>query len=99
VTDWRADVLKSLPDEKKAFRVVTFTSAYKLIGDAAFNRRMKIEDFVGRAALSVACYDADEPWFAITAAEPPLHDLRRNNMAPIRKYGRDFGPWQIEGMK
>jgi hypothetical protein len=99
VTDWRADVLKSLPDKKKSFRVVTFESAYRLIGDAAYNRRMLIEDFCARAALSVAAYDADEPWLAAAHNEPPLRDLRRNNMVPIRKYGRDFGDWQITGMK
>jgi hypothetical protein len=98
VTDWRADVLRSLADDKKAFRVVTFESAYTLIADAAYNRRMLIEDFVGRAALAVAAYDADEPWLAVTYKEPPLRDLRRNNLPPKRKYGRDFGNWQITGM-
>jgi hypothetical protein len=99
VTDWRADVLKSLPDDKVAFRLVTFTSAYKLIGDAAYNRRMKMEDFCGRAALAVAAYDADEPWFAVTQNEPPIHDLRRTRLPARRKYGRDHGDWQIMGMK
>jgi hypothetical protein len=99
VTDWRADVLRSLPEQKEAYRFVTFNSAYRLIGDAAFNRRMKIEDFVGRAALAVACYDADEPWLAVAHNEPPLYDLRRNNMPAKRRYGRDFGDWQIVSMR
>jgi hypothetical protein len=99
VTDWRADVLRSLPDEKVAFRLVTFKSAYALIGEAAYNRRMKMEDFCGRAALAVAAYDADEPWLAVAHAEPPIHDLRRTRLPAKRRYGRDFGDWQIMEMK
>ena len=98
MTDWRADVLRSLADEKRAFRIVTFESAYKLIGEAAYNRRMKMEDFCGRAALAVAAFDADEPWQAVAYREPPIHDLRRVRLPAKRKYGRDFGPWQITDM-
>lgn len=98
-SDWRADVLKSLPDEKVAFRIVSFTSAYALIGEAAYNRRMKIEDFCGRAALAVAAFDAGETWLAAAHDEPPIHDLRRTRLPAKRRYGKDFGAWQIMGMK
>lgn len=98
MTDWRADILRSLPDEKRMIRMMTFDSALDLIQVAAYNRRMTQQEFCGRAALAVAAFDADEPWFAVTRLEPPLHDRRRFQMEPRRKYGRDFGNWQITGM-
>lgn len=98
MTDWRADIIRSLADEKRMIRMVTFDSALELIDQAAYNRRMSRYEFCGRASLAVAAFDADEPWYAVTKKEPPLHDLRRREMPARRKYGRDFGPWQITGM-
>jgi hypothetical protein len=98
VSDWRADVLKSLPDRKVSFRIVTFESALELIDTAAFNRRMHTDEFVGRAALAVAAHDQDLDWGLITRQEPPLRDLRRHGLPPKRLYGRNFGPWTIGEM-
>jgi diketogulonate reductase-like aldo/keto reductase len=97
--DWRADVLKSLPDEKQVRRYITFTSGLELIDTAAYNRRMLTEEFVGRAALAVAAYDAEELWAVVTQKEPPLRDARRRRLPAKRLYGKNFGNWQIEGMK
>lgn len=97
--DWRADVIRSLADEKRMVRAMTFQTGLEMIQIAAYNRRMSQREFIGRAALAVACYDLDEPWYAATKKEPPLMDLRRWQMHPVRKYGRDFGEWQITGMK
>jgi hypothetical protein len=96
--DWRRDVLASLPEHKRAFRIVTFKSAQELIEEAAYNRRMFPEDYAGRAALAVAAYDLEKTWALITKGEPPLRDIRRHNLPPKRLYGRNFGPWTIERM-
>lgn len=97
-TDWRSDVLSSLPEHKRTIRLVTFTSAGELIEEAAWNRRMSTEEFCGRAALAVACFDSGIPWGQATRGEPPLFDRRRKSMPPRRKRGRDFGNWTITEM-
>lgn len=95
---WRSDVLASLPDKKKSFRIVTFESGLELIQTAAYNRRMHTEEFIGRAALAVAVHDLELDWGLVTRPEPPLRDLRRHGLAPKRLYGRNFGPWTITEM-
>lgn len=99
MNDWRNDVLRSLPDKKVAFRVVTFESALDLIEVAAYNRRMRVEDFAGRAALAVAAHDAGMSWGEVTRKEPPIYDMRRHSMPAKRAYGRGHGHWSIPEMK
>lgn len=99
MTDWRADILTSLPEDRRLVRCMTFATGLELIQVAAYNRRMTQADFIGRAALAVACYDADEPWAAMTRLEPPINDIRRGlTYPPKRMYGRGHGEWQITGM-
>lgn len=98
--DWRADVLASLPQARIQVRAQTFPDAYDLMKTAAFNRRMDIQDFIGRAALAVAVYDSagEVSWAEITRIEPPMRDLRRHNLPKKRRFGHDFGPWEIGHM-
>lgn len=98
--DWRDNIINDLPEEPVALKGMTFPSALELIKVAAFNRRMTLEDFVGRAALAVAVHDAsaETSWTQMTDKEPPLRDLRRRKLPRRRLRGKGFGPWQIEGM-
>lgn len=99
--DWRADLLADLPQARIEVRALTFPNAYDLMKIAAYNRRMHVQEFIGRAATAVAVYDAgeDETWGHLMRLEPPMRDLRRHNL-PLRRYfGRDFGPWEIASMQ
>lgn len=98
--DWRDEIMKNLPDAEVHARYDTFESALEIIKTAAYNRRMTVEAFVGRAALAVAVHDfADEiTWEDATNKEPPLRDLRLSARKRVRRRGRGFGPWKIEGM-
>lgn len=99
-TDWRANILADLPDAQVHFRGNSFDSAWELIQTAAFNRRMSVEDFVGRAALAVAVHDSggEVTWEDATDKEPPLRDIRRRKLPHLRLRGRGFGPWKIGKM-
>mgnify|MGYP006137166177 CR=1 FL=1 len=99
-TDWRQNILSNLPEDAVPIKGHTFPSALEVIKIAAFNRRMRVEDFVGRAALAVAVHDnaAELTWEMATEKEPPLADLRRRSLPKRRLRGRGFGPWKIEGM-
>lgn len=98
--DWRDNILNDLPEGPIPLRGATFPTALEVIKVAAYNRRMSVEDFVGRAALAVAIHDAggDPTWEQATDKEPPLRDLRRHRLPKRRLRGRGFGPWRIEGM-
>lgn len=97
--DWRDRILSDLPEGPVNIKGHTFPSALEVIRVAAYNRRMTVEDFVGRAALAVAVHDdPDLTWKMATEKEPPLSDLRRRSLPKRRLRGRGFGPWNIEGM-
>lgn len=98
--DWRDAIITALPEDRIGRKFETFPSAMELIEVAAFNRRMRVEDFVGRAALAFAVYDSNGEltWEQATDKEPPMADLRRRAMARRRLRGRNFGPWTIEGL-
>lgn len=98
--DWRDNILSDLPEGKVNLRGHTYPTALEVIKAAAYNRRMTVEDFVGRAALAVAVHDfaGDLTWEMATDKEPPLADLRRRSLPKRRLRGRNFGPWKIEGM-
>ena len=100
VTGWRADLLNDLPQARIEARFYTFPDAYDLIKVAAYNRRMKAQDFVGRAALAVAVFDSDgeHTWREMTRQEPPMYDLRRHNLPLKRQFGANFGPWEVQVM-
>lgn len=99
-TDWREAILKDLPEGPIPLRGATFPSALEIIKVAAFNRRMTVEDFIGRAALAVAVHDAGSEidWATACEKEPPLADLRRRGLPKRRLRGRGFGAWRIERM-
>lgn len=99
--DWKADLLADLPQRRIAVKAHTYDDAYVLIQVAAYNRRMSVQDFIGRAALAVAVADSkgEHSWREMTRLEPPMRDLRRNNLPYKRKFGEDFGPWKITGME
>lgn len=98
--DWRDNILNDLPEGPVPLRGASFPSAVEIIKVAAFNRRMGLEEFVGRAALAVAVHDmsGEISWAQATEKEPPLKDLRRRKLPRRRLRGKGFGPWQIEGM-
>jgi hypothetical protein len=101
VVGWRADILNDLPERRVRTTATTFDSAYDLISIAAHNRRMTIDEYIGRAALAMAVYDSggDESWGAITHREPPMSDKRRHGLPKKRMFGRGFGRWEIEGLR
>lgn len=98
--DWRDNILTDLPEGVSSIRANTYPTALEMIRAAAYNRRMTVEDFVGRAALAVAVNDfsGQTTWEMATDKEPPLADLRRRSLPKRRLRGRGFGPWKIEGM-
>lgn len=98
--DWRDKILSDLPEGPINLRAHTFPTGLEIIRAAAYNRRMTVEDFVGRAALAVAVHDfgGELTWQTASEKEPPLHDLRRHGLPKRRLRGRGFGPWNIEGM-
>lgn len=98
--DWRDNILNDLPEGPVPLRGQTYPTAMELIRVAAWNRRISVEDFVGRAALSVALYDSNGEitWEDATEKEPPLRDERRRKLPRRRMRGRGFGPWKIGSM-
>lgn len=99
-TDWRANILNDLPEARVTAKANTFPSALEMIRVAAYNRRMTVEDFIGRAALAVAVHDfaAETDWKRATEKEPPMADIRRHGLPKRRLRGRGFGAWVVEGM-
>lgn len=98
--DWRDNILNDLPEGPINVRGHTYPSALELIKVAAYNRRMTVEDFVGRAALAVAVHDhGDITWEQATEKEPPLADIRRRSLPKRRLRGMNFGPWKIGSME
>ena len=99
-TDWRAHIMRDLPEAPRIIRGASFDSAIEVIETAAFNRRMSVEDYIGRAALAVAVFDGagEETWDSIMEKEPPLRDLRLRSLPRRRMRGRGFGGWKIIGM-
>jgi hypothetical protein len=100
-SDWRADILEDLAQARIEVRAQTFPTAYDLIKVAAFNRRMDVRDYIGRAALAFAVYDArgEVSWKQMTRLEPPMRDLRRHNLPKRRLFGEGFGEWTIENLR
>jgi hypothetical protein len=100
-SEWRADLLEDLPQARIEVRAQTFPNAYNIIKVAAFNRRMDPKDFIGRAALAFAVYDAagNVTWKQATRLEPPMRDLRRHNLPKRRLFGEGFGSWEIESLR
>lgn len=96
--DWRDNILNDLPEGPIPLRGATYPTALEVIKVAAYNRRMSLEEYIGRAALAVAAYDTETEWDSITDKEPPLRDLRRHRLPRRRLRGRGFGPWKITGM-
>jgi len=98
--DWRDNIITALPEDRIGAKFETFPSALELIEIAAFNRRIRTPDFVGRAALAFAVYDSDGEltWRQAADKEPPMADLRLKTMPRRRLRGRNFGPWVIEGL-
>ena len=98
--DWRANILRDLPDAPITVKASSYPTAMAVIEAAAFNRRMTVEDFIGRAALAVAVYDSDgsDTWDDIAEKEPPLRDIRLRKLPRRRLRGRGFGAWRITGM-
>ena len=99
--DWRADLLNDLPQARIEVKAQTFPNAYDLIQVAAFNRRMDVKDYIGRAALAFAVYDAgiETSWKQMTRLEPPMRDLRRHGLPKRRLFGEGFGKWTIESLR
>lgn len=99
--DWRADLLTDLAQARIQVKALTFPDAYDLVKIAAFNRRMHVPEFIGRAALAIAVYDSqgEVTWAQMTRVEPAMRDLRRHNLPLKRKFGHDFGPWVIKEME
>jgi hypothetical protein len=95
---WKEDILLDLPEPRTYLYAYTFPSALEQIRIAAFNRRMKEQDYIGRAAAAFAVYDSggDLTWEALMRPEPVMYDGRRRNLPKKRHFGRDFGPWHIE---
>lgn len=98
--DWREKIIADLPEEPVRLEGRSYPSAVELIRIAAYNRRISVLDFVGRAALAVAIHDqqGDITWEDATEKEPPLPDLRRWRLPRRRLRGKSFGPWKIDGM-
>lgn len=98
---WRQEILKDLPEKRVSMKAVTFESAAELIKIAAYNRRMGVEEFIGRAALAFAVHDSgnNPSWEQATKREPPMRDLRRHNLPRRRLFGRGFGKWEIERLR
>lgn len=98
--DWVDTILAELPQPPINVTCHTHADALAIIKVAAYNRRMGLGDFIGRAALAVAIYDGDgsDTWDAATKMEPPLRDLRRRKLPRRRLRGTGFGAWRITGM-
>ena len=99
--DWREDLISDLAEPRIRVNAHTFPTAYEQIKVAAYNRRMPVEEFIGRAALAFAVHDSEGElgWGLITRREPPIRDLRRKGLEPKRYRGKNFGKWKIGELK
>lgn len=97
----RQEIADQMPEKRLQSRFTTFESAYREIEDAAYNRRMTVREYVGRAALAFAVFDSqgEVMWEEITEKEPPISDLRRPGFPKDRLRGRGHGEWQIVRLK
>lgn len=93
----REQFADDMTEPRVSARFHTFPSALAEITDAAFNRRMHVRDFIGRAALAFAVYDSQGEvlWEEITEKEPPMGDLVRLGFPRDRLRGHGHGEWQI----
>lgn len=98
--DWVEAVMAELPEKVVKVEAHTHITALQAIKVAAYNRRMGLGDFIGRAAAAVAVYDSDGSitWDSLMEKEPPLRDLRRRRLPRRRLRGTGFGGWRITGM-
>jgi hypothetical protein len=93
----REEIEAQMVERRLSARFHTFPSALAEISDAAYNRRMTVRDFVGRAALAFAVYDSEGEvvWDEITEKEPNMTDLVRPGFDRDRLRGGGHGKWQI----
>lgn len=93
----REQIAGQMPEKRVSARFHTFPSALSEISDAAYNRRMTVRDYVGRAALAFAVYDSDGEvlWDDIAELEPSVTDIVRPGFDRERLRGYGHGPWQI----
>lgn len=91
----REAVAADMPEERVRLYAHSFPSAVSLIDVAAYNRRMKTSEYVGRAALSFAIHDShgEDHWEDVTKNEPPMFSLLTRER--VRYRGHGFGPWEI----
>src|SRR5690606_5151725 len=96
----QVQILRDLPDPMIERVYHTYPTAYELIKTAAYNRRMRVGEYVGRAALAFAIHDSEgeHTWEEISEKEPPMADRRRRKLPPRRLRGRGFGKWKIGGL-
>ncbi len=99
--DIRAEIAEQLPEPRVSARFYTFESAFEAIETAAYNRRMRTGDFVGRAALAFAVFDSDGDltWAEATEKEPPMRDLLKLGFDRDRLRGGGHGKWQIARLR
>lgn len=97
----REQIADQMPEPRLSSRFTTFRSAFDLIEDAAYNRRMITREFVGRAALAFAVFDSqgEVVWDEITESEPPISNLLLGGYRKERLRGRDHGQWQIARLR
>lgn len=93
----REEIEAQMVERRLSARFHTFPSALAEISDAAYNRRMTVRDYVGRAALAFAVYDSDGElvWDEITEKEPTMTDIVRPGFDRDRLRGEGHGKWQI----
>lgn len=93
----RAQIADQMPEPRLSGRYTTFPSAFQQIEDAAFNRRMIVREYVGRAALAFAVFDSqgEVMWDQITEQEPTISNLTLGGYRKERLRGREHGDWQI----
>jgi hypothetical protein len=97
----REQIAAQMPEPRVSGRFSTFPSAYNEIRDAAFNRRMIVADYVGRAAAAFAVFDSqgEVNWEELMEKEPPISDLVRGGFAKERLRGGGHGEWQIRRLR
>lgn len=90
-------IVDQMPEPRLSGRYTTFPSAFQQIEDAAYNRRMIVREYVGRAALAFAVFDSqgEVMWDEITQKEPTISNLTLGGYRKERLRGREHGDWQI----
>jgi hypothetical protein len=94
-SDIREGIEADFPEKRVSTPAHTFPSALTLINTAAYNRRMKTAEYIGRAALAFAIHDSqgEDDWETATELEPTMFNLLTRER--VRYRGRGFGKWQI----